>query len=137
MPDCCFLGQVLEPLDTVTFSHCSHCPGLGARLPHFRGGRLSGSTELPWVLLPPPRPRVLTGVHAACSPRSGLFCHSPASARVLCLLPAPLSVSTLLTLFLNTFPLHCQPLTACRSTKLFCDSHLGLSSHSLNNRLTE
>lgn len=79
---------------------------------------------LPWVLLPPPRPRVLAGVHAVCSPHSGLFCHSPASARVLCLLPAPLSVSALLTLFLNTFPLHCQPLTACRSTKLFCDSHL-------------
>lgn len=33
--------------------------------------------------------RVLAGAHAVCSPRSGLFCQSPASAPVLCLLPAP------------------------------------------------
>ena len=69
MPSLCFLGQVLEPLGTVTFSHRSHCPGLGARVPHFRGGCLSGCAELPWVLLPLPLPRILAGVHAVCSPR--------------------------------------------------------------------
>lgn len=87
-PSRCFLGKLIEPLGTATFSHRSHCPGLGACVPHFRGGRLPGGTELPWVLLPllGPRPRECP---RCVLPRSGLFCQSPASAPVLCLLPAP------------------------------------------------